>query len=235
MKLKSTAIMSLILLGVCMGRRAEAHVDLASGPATANATNEVTFSVGHGCSGADTYRVTIEIPMGVTSVRPMRSDFALPVVEKDMAGAIKAVTWQKPVGDALDADIAFYKLTIRMKTPDQPWKTLYFPVHQTCRAANGAMSTVDWVGLPTTPVPDGGTVEPAPALTLLPARLPGWNKFTIAASVADLSEFFKDAQIVWRGTAAFSQNPTTAALIKGTAGVTALTSLSSGDEVWVKY
>jgi hypothetical protein len=227
--------MMILAAGVAWTTKAEAHIDIASGPASANATNEVTFSVGHGCAGADTYRVVIDIPAGVTSVRPMRSDFGTPTIQKDLAGTITSVTWQKPLTEALDADIAFYKLIIRLKTPNQPFTTLYFASHQTCRAMDGTLTTVDWVGLPTTPMPDGGTIEPAAPLNLVPARLPGWNKYTVPSALANLSVFFKDALIVWKGAAAYSANPNTAAVIANTPGVTALTAISAGDEVWVKY
>ena len=97
------------------------------------------------------------------------------------------------------------------------------------------MSTTDWVGTPATQQPDGGSVEPAPALNLMPGRLAGWNKYTVPVGMTDLSVFFSDAQIVWKGTAAYSANPNTAALISGTVGASLLTSVGAGDEVWVKY
>lgn len=225
----------LVAAGVFCSATAEAHIEVGSGPAVAGSTSEVAFNVGHGCSGADTYRVTIEIPAGVSSVRPMRSDFGKPTVEKDLAGTVTAVSWQKALTDALDADVAFYKLVVRLKTPNQPFTSLYFAIHQTCRAADGTLTTTDWVGLPTTPVPDGGTVEPAAALNLVPAHLPGWNKYTVASAISNLGVFFKDAQIVWKGTAAYSANANTAALIASTQGATTLTAISAGDEVWVKY
>jgi periplasmic copper chaperone A len=214
---------------------ANAHVSIASGPGFANTTQEIAFGVGHGCAGADTYKVRVTIPAGVGSVRPLRSDFGKVSVEKDTAGTITAVTWQKAEADALDADLAYYKLVIRLKVPDMPFKTIYFPALQTCRAADGTLSTTDWKMLPTDPVVDGGTDEPAPALMIMPARKPGWNKYVVAQAVPDLGAAFGDAQIVWKGTAAFSANPTTAQLITSTSGVTALTSLAANDEIWVKY
>jgi uncharacterized protein YcnI len=214
---------------------ANAHVSVASGPGFANTTQEITFGVGHGCAGADTYRVRVEIPAGVLSVRPLRSDFGKVSVEKDAAGTITAVSWQKADADALDTDVAYYKLVIRLKVPDQAFKTIYFPAHQTCRAMDGTMTTVDWKMLPTDPIVDGGTDEPAPALAILPARKPGWNKFVVTQAVSDLGALFSDAQIVWKGTAAYSANATTADLIGATAGVTALTALAASDEIWVKY
>jgi hypothetical protein len=82
---------------------------------------------------------------------------------------------------------------------------------------------------------DAGTVEPAPGLLIVPAHVPGWNKVTVPAAVADLGVYFGDALIVWKGTAAFSANPATKDMIAGTPGVTALTSLAASDEIWVKY
>jgi uncharacterized protein YcnI len=157
-------------------RLADAHISIASGPGFANTTQEIAFGVGHGCAGADTYKVRIEIPSTVTSVRPVRSDFGKVSVEKDAAGTITAAVWQKADADALDADIAYYKLVLRLKVPNQPFTTIFFKAHQTCRAADGTLSTTDWVMLPTDPVVDGGTDEPAPSLTIVPARLSGWNK-----------------------------------------------------------
>jgi periplasmic copper chaperone A len=212
-----------------------AHVSIVSGPATANVTQEVTFGVGHGCAGADTVRVRVTIPSGVTSVRPLRSDFGKTSVEKDTAGTITAVVWQKPDADFLDADLAYYKLVIRLKVPNQPFSSVFFPAQQTCRAADGTQTVVDWKGLPTDPVVDGGADEPAPELRIVPARKPGWNKYVIPQAMTDLSIYFGDALIAWKGAAAFSANPATTELIAGTAGVTPLTALTANDEIWVKY
>jgi uncharacterized protein YcnI len=225
----------LATVGAAIPAAAWAHISVASGPGYSNTTQEVAFGVGHGCAGADTYKVRIEIPAGVTSVRPVRSDFGKVSVEKDAAGTITAVSWQKADSDALDADIAYYKLLVRMKLPDLPWAPLYFLAHQTCRAAGGALSVVDWVALPTDTPVDGGAAEPAAALQVLPAHKPGWNKFVVTQAVPDLSVLFPDALIVWRGTAAYSANPATTDLIKATSGVTALASLAASDEIWVKY
>ena len=211
---------------------AHAHVSIASGPAFANASQEVSFGVGHGCAGADTVMVSVEIPAGVTSVRPETSDFGQVDVETDAAGSIVLLTWKKAAERVLAADTQYYKLSVRLKTPDLPFSTLHFPAHQTCRASDGTETVVDWVGIDEA---EGSGVEPAPALRVVPARFPGWNKYTLAQPVDDLSAFFGDAQIVWSGNAAYSVNPTTLALIGSTEGVTSLATLAAGDEVWVRY
>lgn len=211
---------------------AHAHIAVASGLGVANTTQEVTFSVGHGCSGADTVAVSIEIPTGVSSVRPETSDFGQVDVQTDDAGAVTLVSWRKSSAP-LQADTQFYKLSLRLKVSDVPFSRLYFPAHQSCRAAEGTATTVvDWVGIDE---PDGSLVEPAPALFVVPARFPGWNQFTVAAAVPELSAFFPDAQIVWKGSLAYSINPATVSLIQGTDGVSLLHALSPGDSIWVKY
>jgi uncharacterized protein YcnI len=209
---------------------ANAHPTVVSGPAAADKSQEVHFGIGHGCEGNDTYAMRIEIPAGVTSARPMLSDFGLTTVEKDTSDNVKAVTWQKAPEAALDADTNYYRLVIRLRTPNKPFTQVYFAAHQTCRAADGTLTTVDWVALP------GGTGEPAAALTIVPARFPGWNKYTVNEHLNDITPFFQDAIIVWRGNAAYSFNPSTAALIKTTSNVTTITDgLHPDDDIWVKY
>ena len=140
-------------------------------------------------------------------MRPLRSDFGKVSVEKDTAGAITAVSWQKADADALDADIAYYKLVIRLKVPNKPFTTYYFPAQQTCRATDGTLSTVEWRMLPTDPVVDGGGRRAGAGAVVLPARRPGWNKFVVAAAVPDVAALFGDAQIVWKGTRGLQREP----------------------------
>ncbi len=233
--MKRTAVALLAAVGSLLAPAlASAHISVASGPGFANTTQEISFGVGHGCAGADTYSVKIDIPAGVTSVRPERSDFGRVSVEKNAAGDVIAVIWQKPEAELLAGDISYYKLVIRLKVPNKPFTTLHFPTHQTCKASDGTLTTVNWVG--TSETHGGGEEdEPAPALKIVPARKPGWNKYTVPSDMSDLSVFFGDAQIVWKGTAAYSPNAATVELAAGTSGVTALTELKANDEIWVKY
>jgi len=221
---------SAILALLCVTGSAAAHVSISSGPVAAEVSTKVVFSVGHGCEGADTASVRIEIPAGVTSVRPMTSDFGQLAVETNDDGTVAAVSWTKVESSLFEADVAFYELTVRLKAPDAPFTTLYFPAHQTCFDADGEELVVDWIAKEET---EG--VEPAPALQVLPPHFPGWNKFEVAADIPDLSVFFSDALIVWKDDAAYSINPTTVEQIGDTEGVALLESLSAGDEIWVRY
>jgi uncharacterized protein YcnI len=214
---------------------ADAHISIASGAGLAGTSQEIAFGIGHGCEGVDTYSVRIEFPKSVSSVRPVRGEFASMTVDTDSSGNVTAVTWKKADADVLPADLAYYKLKVRMKVPDAPFTTIYFPTHQTCKAGDGTLSTVDWIGTPETTPKDGTTVEPAPGLAIVPAHQRGWNKVTSPVAITDLATYFGDALIVWDGSAAYSANPTTVDLIHGTSGVTELTSVKANDELWVKY
>jgi uncharacterized protein YcnI len=75
---------------------ADAHISVPSGPGFANATQEIAFGVGHGCNGDDTFRVVMDIPAGVTSVRRLRSDFGAVSVTKDTQGNVTTVTCHEP-------------------------------------------------------------------------------------------------------------------------------------------
>jgi uncharacterized protein YcnI len=210
---------------------AEAHISINSGPAAANKSQKITFGVGHGCTGQDTIAIRIVIPTGVTGVRALKSDFGWPTYERDVAGAVTAVSWRKPVAQLAADDVNYYEVTIRARTPDAPFTVLPFVVEQTCRnKMTGVETVVRWDDIE----------EEAPHLTIVPAKLGGWNKFTLGATTTITDEqlpvFFGDALIVWRGTAAYSSNAETALLIAATPGVSALSGgLQPNDVVWVRY
>lgn len=219
---------------------AHAHIGASSATPYANATAETVFSVGHGCEGYDTLSVKISIPAGVTSLRVVESwPFTNVTTEKDAAGTVTSVTFSKPQERVRAADDGYYKLTIRAKLPDKPFTTLYFPAIQTCKSQDGSVTppATEWIGTTANETENGP--EPAPSLFVLPARTPGWNKFTIPAGVEikkeQLATVFKDALIVWADKAAYSVNPNTAAQIAAEDGVEALESIAAGTEIWVKY
>lgn len=216
-----------------------AHVGISTGPVQAGKSAKVGFSIGHGCNNSteDTWKIRVEWPAGTfgTNVRPMRSDFGTPVVLKDGNQAVIGIEWTKPDADKRAADDAYYELLFRATMPNTPFTKVKIDVTQTC---------VDAGGNPTTPVhwDDSVPGDDAPRLTIVPSRLnpTGWNKITIPASTTvaaeDFGAYFGDALIVWKDTAAFSQNPNTLEQITATSGVTVLTDpLAAGDVVWVRY
>lgn len=211
-----------------------AHISIG-GPGYAGTSQVVTFGVGHGCEGADTYSVEVTIPKEVTSVRALPSTFGNAVVNTDDAGIVTSVKWTK-AAKVNEKDDQYYQLGIRIGVPKTPFVTLLFPTKQTCRKADNSESVVDWKATPeeVAAAKEGEEPEPAPALVILPARASGWNKFKAPAKITDLS-IFDDAQIVWVGDAAYSNNELTKELIKNEDGVTELTEIAANAEIWVKY
>jgi uncharacterized protein YcnI len=230
-------VFSFLALGA-FASVAEAHVSISSGPAAANKSQLITFGVGHGCQDAamkhlDTVKVRVAIPAGVTSVRALFSDFGRPTLIRT-GETVTHVEWSKPAADLLDEDDSYYELKIRARVPDAPFTKLKFVVEQTCEdSTTHAQVVVPW------DQDEGATVgNPAPHLTVVPARTTGWNRFTVARALAqdEVPAYLGDALIVWRGSAAYSSNANTAELIASTPGVTALSDgLQANDEIWVKY
>jgi uncharacterized protein YcnI len=226
---------------------AHAHVGLTANGPYANANVEASFNVGHGCENKyDTYSVKIRIPSGVTSLRMVENgSFATVTAERNAAGDVTAVTYTKAQSAVRAADDAYYKLVLRFRLPNTPFATLYFPTTQVCKSQDGSTtSTTEWVSTGEEHSADAGEAEePAPALTVLPARTPGWNRYTLAEGVGPsgnsaklkVDALFKDALIVWAGDAAYSANPNTAAQIAAEDGVEVLETLEPGTEFWVKY
>jgi uncharacterized protein YcnI len=225
------------LLGAALASSAglaSAHVSVA-GPGYAGQNQLLTFSVGHGCEGADTVSIEVAIPSAITSVRAMPSVFGPVTLNADATGVVTSVKYTKSMEHPLDE--LYYQFGIRLRLPDAPFTTLLFPTTQVCRAADGTMTTVEWAATPEelAAVPDGGAEpEPAPTLVILPPRGSGWNKYEAPAAISDLS-VFDDAEIVWVGDAAYSSNPTTRAMIEDEDDVDELTKIAAGAEIWVKY
>ncbi|MGE0550619.1 MAG: DUF1775 domain-containing protein [Kofleriaceae bacterium] len=216
----------------------DAHVSISSGRAQATKSQVITFSVGHGCQDAnkkhlDTVKVRVAIPEGVTNVRALFSDFGRPKLTRN-EDVVTHVEWTKPAGDLLDEDDSYYELKIRVAIPDVAFTKLKFEVQQTCEdSTTHEQVVVDWNA-----PEDSTTADPAPFLTVAPARTAGWNKITMPRAITqdEMPIYFGDAQIVWRGNAAFSPSGATADLITTTQGVSALTNgLQANDEIWVKY
>ncbi len=209
-----------------------AHVSVTK-VGTAGTSQVITFGVGHGCEGLDTVKIEVKIPEEVTTVRALPSTWGNPVINRNDADLITSVVWSK--AESLPGDDMYYQFGLRVAVPNAPFTTLLFPTTQTCLDAEGAEVVVEWAAPPTEGEAHGGEEEPpAPALLVLPARVPGWNKYTVEDKVTDLA-YFADAQIVWSGDAAYSANPATAELIEGEDDVTELTEIAAGAEIWVKY
>jgi hypothetical protein len=255
MRIPSAIALALPALIVATGT-AQAHITTA-GLATPKGTAEVTVNVPHGCTEIDPafpndrtkdkhyppYKVTVDVHPGVTGIKTLLSDFGKAALTRDAMGNVSTITWTRDGADEAGDDVVF-KLVFRGTFPDAAFTRAYFPATEFCRrpglpdlsdpyTALPAPSGAPDAGAPA----DGGAPAPnaAPSVLILPARATGWNKYTVPVALPDVAPFFRDAQIVWAGTSAYSANTTTMDLIKKEPGTTVLSALPAGAEIWVKY
>ncbi|MBM3508207.1 MAG: YcnI family protein [Alphaproteobacteria bacterium] len=148
---------------------ASAHMAVEPAQAAANTTIAVGFRVGHGCGTSPTTALKVRIPDGVTNARPqpkagwtltvVRGGPATPAAAADEA-ALPAVTEVHWTGGTLPNE--FYDtFFIRMRLPNRPETTLYFPVVQECQGG-----VHRWIDVPQPGQPE--PAEPTPGLRLTP-------------------------------------------------------------------
>lgn len=214
---------------------AEAHVSVASGTAFANSSYRVDLSVPHGCDGADTERVEVEIPATLTSVRPIL-DFSeenspITIERNETTGEVTKLIFER--SQTVESDENAYIVSFRGRLADVPFTTQHFPTTQYC--VGGGVAA--WVGAGSHDHHGGDSESdelPAPALFVYPARQPGWNQYTAPDHLHDMG-IFKDAEIVWKGSAGYSPNPVTMDLIEADEDSSTLSEIHPDESFWVKY
>jgi uncharacterized protein YcnI len=152
-----------------------AHVSTTPSEAPAKGYATVFFQVPHGCNGAATTKVAIQIPEGVSSVKPeavagwtaasVTTPLATPItVEgKEVTTRISEVTW---TGGPLAND-QFQRFGVTMKLPDKAAGTdIMFPTIQTCTTGSTSWTDVVEKGKPE-------PAHPAPMITLTKATADG--------------------------------------------------------------
>ncbi|MFZ4516360.1 MAG: YcnI family protein [Acidimicrobiia bacterium] len=155
-------------IAVSFAAPAGAHVTADPDTAPANSYATVFFQVPHGCNGSATTKIAMQIPDGVTSVKPeaiaswvattSTTPLATPVTAegREVTTRVNEVSW---TGGPLSND-QFQRFGVSMKLPDSKAGTeLAFPVIQTC-----VQGTTSWTDIAKSgqPEPD----HPAPMLTL---------------------------------------------------------------------
>ncbi len=117
-----------------------AHVTVTPDQAAAGSYTKLTFRVPHGCDGSPTIRLRVQIPEGATAVKPMVHPlWKIEMVKKPLATpyeshgkmvteTVSEVIWS---GGRLP-DEYMDEFSISLRLPDQPGKTIPFPVVQEC-------------------------------------------------------------------------------------------------------
>lgn len=159
---------SAIFLLAALPAAAAAHVTFAPGSFTPGQAYVGALRVSHGCEGAATTGLRLEIPAGVTTAKPQAKPgwtittesvpLDKPYVNgrgKTVSDRVSAVTWS---GGTLPDD-EFDDFTVMLTMPDgaQP---VYFAAVQTCGATQ-----VEWKDVPAAGQSPHDLKSPAPVLT----------------------------------------------------------------------
>jgi uncharacterized protein YcnI len=155
-----------------MAGAAMAHVTANPDKATADSWFRTALRVSHGCKGSPTVAVRVQMPAGVTSVRPqMKAGWQTTITRRKLETPLKGphgesitevveeVAWRG--GPLPDENFDEFGLTMRL--PAEPGRTLYFPTVQECQ--NGVHR---WIQIPTGGRSWNDLEEPAPFVTLTP-------------------------------------------------------------------
>jgi uncharacterized protein YcnI len=166
------AALSALLASTSVG--AFAHATLEQGEAPVKGMYKAVMRVPHGCEGAATLKVRIQIPEGVISVKPMpKAGWTLETVkgpyaktydlwDTKVSEGVKEVTWS---GELLDEH--YDEFIFRGYLSDQlpPDTMLYFPTVQECASA-----AERWIEIPAVGQNPDDLKYPAPGVKLLPAK-----------------------------------------------------------------
>lgn len=151
-----------------------AHVGITPSTTEAGATAVLELSVPHGCDGAPTTRLSVQVPTGVLGVVPTRNpmwdvetevaEFTQPVTDahgNEVTERVTSVTWtaRQPLPDGVDDELA-----MSMQLPAEEGTQLWFPVVQQCRGAESA-----WIEVAEGEVDPADLEMPAPTFVVTEA------------------------------------------------------------------
>lgn len=162
-------LISAVLIGA-MANPAMAHIGLAQGEAVVGSTFRATLVVGHGCAGAGTTQVKVQVPEGFYNVRPMpKAGWQLEIETgtyehpfenhgTTLTEGVKVITWSG--GELPDSQFDEFVFRGTFGADLEAGTKFYFPVLQQCGHVEDAW--IDTGG-------DEDAEYPAPAVELSPA------------------------------------------------------------------
>jgi uncharacterized protein YcnI len=167
--LRFAAAAAAVLTPLLLATAASAHVTLETSKAPAGGFYKAVLRVPHGCDGAATVAIRVQIPVGVMQTKPMpKPGWQLDTVVKqldqpyDYDGAriteeVREIAWSG--GDLPDA--YYDEFVFRAKLPKTPGKVIYFPVVQEC-----TKGVARWIEIPEAGKSADDYETPAPAVML---------------------------------------------------------------------
>jgi uncharacterized protein YcnI len=153
---------------------AYAHVTLEQTTSSPGSFYKAVLRVPHGCEGSATVKLTVQIPEGVISVKPMvkpgwtievkRGAYAKPysfLHGAKFTEGPREITWSG--GNLPDAFYDEFVISTFIAGELPAGGMLYFPVVQECEKG-----THHWIAVPSADKPADKLGDPAPGLKLLP-------------------------------------------------------------------
>ena len=154
----ATSVAVMMLAGVGMvPANAHATVQMYGEKANANSYAAVFIRMPHAAADRSSVKIEVQIPEGVTAVKPQRLSGWNESVTKSADGkTVTSVTWS----NGSLPDTSFQDFGIQVKFPATPG-VLYFKTVQTLDDG----STVAWIEIPAAGVDGHSLAHPAPAIT----------------------------------------------------------------------
>ena len=152
-----------------------AHATLEVQEAPVGSTYKAVLRVPHGCEGAATLKVRVQVPEGVIAVKPMpKAGWALETVKgtykqsydyygTPMTEGVKEIAW---TGKLLDEHYDEFVFRAYFTPGLQAGAMLYVPAVQECEGGKAER----WIEIPAAGKSADDYKFPAPGLRLLPAK-----------------------------------------------------------------
>ncbi|MDQ8728834.1 DUF1775 domain-containing protein [Bradyrhizobium sp. LHD-71] len=156
--------------GIAMSGAA-AHVTLVTPEARANSQYKAVLQVPHGCDGAATIAVRVQIPDGVIAVKPMpKAGWTLSTTRgayakayenhgREVTEGVREIVWSG--GNLADDHFDEFTFAARIATDGGAAKAVYFPTVQQC-----SKGEVAWTEIPAAQQSPHGLKKPAPSLRI---------------------------------------------------------------------
>lgn len=171
MKTFTTGLQATAILFALAGT-AQAHVTLATTQAQPGSGYKAVLRVPHGCKGAATTQLSVQIPAGVIAVKPQpKPGWQITMTHGKYAQAyafhgarltegVRTITWSGgPLPDAYYDEFVF---SSQIASSLELGAALYFPVVQTCGQA-----VQRWIEVPGPGQAGEHLEKPAPAVSLV--------------------------------------------------------------------
>lgn len=176
MKIQVHSLFALCACLICALQSAVAHVVLAEPQAVAGSYYKATLRVGHGCNGASTNRLVVQVPAGFQGAKPQpklgwtvatrKAKLTTPYNShgKTVTDDVVELSWTATSKESALPDEQFDEFAFMGRLPDQAGP-LWVKVLQTCETGQN-----NWSEIPASGTSTRGMKSPAALLDVQPAH-----------------------------------------------------------------